>query len=476
MDKNNGKASRADQSALLFDFSGKRVLIIGMARSGIMAARLLLEKGARPVINDIKDAAAFGDKLDSLKGLPIEWRLGEDPLALLHGCDALVISPGVPIDSPAVEKARALGIYMIGELELAAQYAKGLMIGVTGTNGKTTTVTLLGEIFKAAGKRVFVSGNIGTPLSQTAMASADGDVLVTEVSSFQLESIDRWHAKAAAVLNVTEDHLIRHYTMENYIRLKRRVFENQTCEDLAVLNADDPICAAMAEGLPARVRFFSRLAEVENGAFVRDGRMILRDGSRMTDLIDTEEIGIPGPHNLENAMAAALIAWEEGVDEQVIADTLRAFKGVEHRIEFVRELDGVRYINDSKGTNPDSTVKAVDTMKRPTVIILGGYDKHVSFKSLADRIVSSPYIKKVIVLGACAPQLIRELGEAGVSGITRVQTFEEAVEQARFMAQPGWNVLLSPACASFDMFSCFEERGERFKELVRGFVSALGEG
>lgn len=451
---------------LPFDYSGKRVLVVGMARSGVDASRLLLRLGAVPLLNDRKDAQALGNQLNCLKDTKAEWHLGEDPVPLLSTADVLLISPGVPIDSPVVLKAKEMGIYTIGELEFAAQQAQGLLIGVTGTNGKTTTVTLLGEIFKAAGRIAYVSGNIGTPFSQTAMVSQPEDVLVTEISSFQLESIDTFHPRAAAVLNVTEDHLIRHYTMDNYIAMKRRVFENQNADDIAVLNADDPICVQMAEGLAARIAWFSRLRQDLPGAFVRDGQIFIRWDGNETPVCPAKDVYIPGAHNLENAMAASVIAFTLGVPASVIADTLRTFRGVEHRIEFVRELDGVRYINDSKGTNADSTVKAIDTMTTPTVLILGGYDKHVSFEGLARHIIASPQIEHTVLLGATADQLENELRQVGYTHITRAASFEEAVRLSRSLAKKGGAVLLSPACASFDMFSCFEERGERFKELV----------
>ena len=455
-----------------FNYQGKRVLVIGMARSGVQAAHLLIRHGALPVLNDIKRRDAFGTALDSLNDQPVEWRLGEDPVKLLDEADALIISPGVPIDSPAVLEAQKRGIYMAGELELAAQFAEGTLIGITGTNGKTTTVTLLDTMFKEAGMSSWLSGNIGTPFSLVAQSARPGDMLVTEVSSFQLESIDTFHPRAAAVLNVTEDHLIRHYTMECYIAMKRRIFENQKAGDLAVLNRDDPICVSMAEGLKARIAWFSRKGEVEQGAFVRDGQLTVRLDGNEWALLPVEEIGIPGPHNLENAMAAAVIAMDLNVPPEAAARTLRAFKGVEHRIEFVRELDGVRYINDSKGTNPDSTVKAVDTMNRPTVLILGGYDKHVSFEPLARHIAESPQIAELVIIGATKEQLRRELAAAGTVTPHEAETFEDAVTLCRQLAKPGWNVLLSPACASFDMFTCFEERGERFKAIVNGWTGA----
>ncbi len=453
-----------------YQFQGKRVLVIGMARSGVQAARLLSAHGAFPILNDLKNREAFGDALAPLDGVPAEWRLGESPLPLLENADALVISPGVPIDSPAVLRARELGLYVIGELELASRFAQGTLIGVTGTNGKTTTVTLLDTMLREAGLTSWLSGNIGTPFSLTALSSRPGDMLVTEVSSFQLESVDQFHPRAAAVLNVTEDHLIRHYTMACYIAMKRRIFENQTAGDLALLNGDDPICVGMAEGLAARVAWFSRQKEVAQGAFVRDGAIIVRLNDREYRLCPADEVGIPGPHNLENAMAAATLALDLGAAPDAVVHALRTFRGVEHRIEYVRTLDQVRYINDSKGTNPDSTVKAIDTMKAPTVLILGGYDKHVSFRGLAEHIARSPQIAALVVLGATKAQLLSELAEAHTVQPQAADSFEDAVSLARRLAQPGWNVLLSPACASFDMFTCFEERGERFKSIVNGWT------
>lgn len=447
-------------------YLGKRVLVVGMARSGVGAALLLCKLGATPVLNDIKPREAFGDKLDELNNLPVEWRMAEDPVPLLDECDMLIISPGVPIDSPVVLAAKAKDKYMIGELEFAAQNAQGALLAITGTNGKTTTVTLLGEIFKAAGKLAFVAGNVGYPLSLAAMESRREDVLIAEVSSFQLESVDTFHPVAAAVLNVTEDHLIRHYTMDNYIALKKRVFENQTPQDVAVLNFDDPICYAMAEGQKAQIAWFSRLSQVDQGAFVENGNVTVRWKGEEKTICRADEIKIPGPHNLENALAAVMIAYVRGVPAPVIRHALRTFPGVEHRIEKVRDLDGVEYINDSKGTNADSTIKAVDTMRAPTVLILGGYDKHVSFKALAEHIRQSPQIADVVLIGATAPQLEKELLAADYHHISHAKTLEEAVALSRSLAVPGGNVLLSPACASFDMFSDYEQRGRVFKDIV----------
>ena len=447
-------------------WEGRRVLIVGMARSGIALAQLLAREGARVTVNDMKTLDAFGDKLDILKALPIQFRLGEDGLDALKDQDMLIISPGVPIDAPIVQAARAMNIAVSGELEIASRLIKGNMVAVTGTNGKTTTVSLLGAIFRAAGKIAHVAGNIGYPLSAAAMESKYDDAVVAEVSSFQLETTDTFHPMAAAVLNVTEDHLNRHGTMEVYTALKRHIFDAQDETDFAVLNGDDPACLKMADGLKAQVMLFSRLREVEQGAFLRDGQIVIRLKGQERVICKAEEVKIPGPHNLENAMAAACIAYARGVQGPIIRHVLRTFQGVEHRIEFVREVDGVRYINDSKGTNSDSTIKAVQSMQAPTVLILGGYDKHVSFASLAEEIQKTPLIQHCVLMGATADQLHRQLTEAGYTAIHRATSLEEAIGICRSLSRPGGNVLFSPACASFDMFADYEARGRIFKELV----------
>ena len=449
-------------------FAGEKVLVVGMARSGVAAAQLLCAHGATPVLNDLKPLAAFGEKLAELDALPCEWRLGEDPVALLAHVDRVVISPGVPIDAPIVRACKARGVPLMGELELASRLAKGTIAAVTGTNGKTTTVTLLGEIFQNAGRIAHVAGNVGYPLSAAAMKSRAEDVLVTEVSSFQLETIETFHPKVAALLNVTEDHLNRHGTMAEYVRMKKRLFENQTAADTAVLNADDELCRDIGEDIAAhtRVLWFSRKSEPEQGAFVRAGKIILRMEGAERAVCDAQEVRIPGPHNLENALAAVCCAGAMGVPAPVIRHSLRTFAGVEHRIEFTRELDGVRYVNDSKGTNTDSTIKAVQSMKTPTTIILGGYDKHVSFAPLAAEIANTPLIEHVVLIGQTAPQIEDALRAVGYAAVTNAADMTDAVHKARALTGPGGCVLLSPACASFDMFDDYEQRGRVFKQIV----------
>ncbi|HNX62101.1 MAG TPA: UDP-N-acetylmuramoyl-L-alanine--D-glutamate ligase [Candidatus Limiplasma sp.] len=444
----------------------KRVLLVGMARSGIAAAELLLNHGAIPILYDAKKAESFGDELASLRGTACEFHLGEDPFLLMENADLVVISPGVPIDAPIAKAARENGIPLIGELELGYALSQGELLAVSGTNGKTTTVTLLGKMFENAGRVTYVAGNIGYPLSAAALNSKKGDVIVAEVSSFQLESIKTFHPCVAALLNITEDHLNRHGTMEQYIRMKQRIFENQTEDDIAVLNMDDPVLFKMAEKIKARVAFFSRTREVENGACVENGKIIWRWDGIVKPICDADQILIPGPHNLENALAATAMASARGVPPAVIRHTLQSFTGVEHRIEKVRVLEGITYINDSKGTNVDSTIKAVQSMKAPTVLILGGYDKHTDFMPLCREMLASGMIRHTVVMGETARQITQTLEEAGYQSVTQAFSLEDAVQKARSFAVSGGNVLLSPACASFDMFQDYEERGRIFKQIV----------
>ena len=447
-------------------YSGKRVLVVGMARSGVAAAKLLHKAGAKVVINDNKTAEQLGDALQPLSGLDIEYKLGCPAAECLAGLDAMIISPGIPDTAGFVVKAKEMGIYVTGELEMAYQLSSGEMVAITGTNGKTTTVSLLGEIFRNAGRTTHVVGNIGYPYSAAGFDSTDSDMFVCEVSSFQMETAETFHPRCGALLNITEDHLNRHGTMENYALTKMRMFANMTAEDVAVFNADDPALKPYIPMVKAQVMLFSRKEEVENGAFVRDGIIMTCWNGVETVICPADELYIPGPHNLENALAAACMATASGVAADVIAHTFRTFTGVEHRIEFVRELDGVRWINDSKGTNVDSTIKAIQTMNRPTVIILGGYDKPCDFTPMVKEMLASDYIREAVLIGVTADQIERQCRENGYTAIHRAGTFEGAISQCRALAKDGWNVLLSPACASFDMFPDYEARGRIFKALV----------
>ena len=450
--------------------NGKRILVVGMARSGCAAAELLLSHGAIPILSDTRKADAFGDILNPFKDTVCELRLGEDPTKLIGEVDGIVISPGVPIDAPLVTLAKEHGIPLIGELELAFSLLQGEVLAVTGTNGKTTTVTLLGKIFENMGQQSYVAGNIGYPLSAVALTSKKTDIVVTEVSSFQLESIKTFRPHVAAVLNISEDHLNRHGTMAQYTKLKQRIFENQRETDIAVLNLDDPLVAKMAGKIKSKVMYFSRTQPVEEGAYIKDGKIIWTSGGVKKIICDADKVLIPGDHNLENALAATAMAAAMGVPAPIIRHTLQIFTGVEHRIERVRVLKGVVYINDSKGTNVDSTVKAVKSMNAPTVLIFGGYDKHTDFTPLAREIAMSPHIAHVVTIGQTAKQIRVTLEENGYQSITDAYSMEDAVKKSSQLAAVGGNVLLSPACASFDMFRDYEHRGTVFKELVNALT------
>ena len=435
----------------------KTALIVGMAKSGIAAARLLYENGYRVIINDMKPE--IKGLFDALSGIAYEVRLGDDPMDLLDGVDLLIPSPIIPFFRLFIVEAKRRGIEVISEIELGYRYSKADFVCITGTNGKTTCTTLTGEIFKAAGRKTFVLGNIGVAISAYAMETKPGDVIVAETAALQLEGNVRFHAKAAGVCNITPDHIDRFGSMEKYIAAKAKIFDNQTGDDFAVLNYDDPIVRDFEKLTPAHVLFFSRKAEVPEGMYMDGDTIMLRWAGKDTPFMDRKEIYIPGGHNLENAMLCALLALSQWIDAEVIRETLRTFKGVEHRIEFVCERSGVRYINDSKGTNPDSTVKAIEAMDRPTVLILGGYDKHTGFEEVFDALPGS-HVKACVVLGQTADEIMETAKRHG---------FENICYRCRDLAEPGDNVLLSPACASWGMFDNYEQRGRVFKDIVRKF-------
>ena len=444
-----------------------KALIVGMAKSGIGAAKLLTSVGWEVVINDKK--TEIPGLSESLADVPVIWRLGEEPQSLFDGVSLIVISPIIPMTVPFVREAQARGIEVISEIELGYRYSHAEFVCITGTNGKTTCTALTGEIFKAGGRHTFVLGNIGVAITEHALDTREGDVVVAETAGLQLEGNVLFHARAAGVCNITEDHLDHFGTMENYIAAKCKIFDHQTADDIAVLNYDDPVVRDMACLTPARVLYFSRKGEVPRGMFVRDGEVIYRDENGEYPLIRADEIKIPGGHNLENAMLSSLLALGMGISADAVRETLRSFPGVEHRIEFVREVDGVRYINDSKGTNPDSTIKAIQAMTRPTVLILGGYDKHSDFHELFEHFRGST-LKAIVVLGETKQKILDTARDTGYLGYCHATgTFEDAVSCARTLAASGDAVLLSPACASWDMFDNFEQRGRVFKEIVNRF-------
>lgn len=438
-----------------------------MARSGISSARLLIEKGAVPVLYDAKHISEFPEgTFDEFSGKAV-FALGALANAAAAGADMVVLSPGVPTGLDFIKKAKEQGKPVIGEIELGYLFSAARIVAVTGTNGKTTTTALTGEIFKNAGYTAYVLGNIGTPITEYASKTKAGDIIVAETAALQLETIEKFVPRACAVLNITEDHLNRYGTMENYTAAKRRIFENQTQADFCVLNYDNDITRLMGDKPRSQIIWFSRQVKPNSGVFIEHGDILSAEPDGVHFICKAGEVRIPGPHNLENAMAATALARCYGISESVIRETLAEFSGVEHRIEFVREYEGVRYINDSKGTNPDATEKAAAAMDRPTVLILGGYDKQSGFEALLKGLGAQ--IKYIVAIGQTQQKILRDAKAAGFLNIREAGGFEEAVVMARGIAKEGWNVLLSPACASYDMFTDFEQRGAVFKSIVNSF-------
>lgn len=449
------------------ELKGKRVLVVGAGKSGMAAARFLVGKGSRTVLTDTREADKFGGQLDGLMASGVEPALGGYP-AVKNAFDLLVMSPGVPLDIPPVEEARESGIPVIGELELACRFARSPILAVTGTNGKTTTTTLVGEIFKDAGYRTLVAGNIGIPLVELVESYGPRDVIVAEVSSFQLETIQEFRPRVAVILNLTPDHLDRHGDMEGYAAAKGRISENQQKGDFLVLNYDDGQAREMTGRGRGDVIFFSRLHTLDEGVFVQHSHITVSLGGVKKQVMDVGKLQIPGAHNLENALAATAACRAMGIPEETIAGTLARFTGVAHRLEFVAEIDGVKYINDSKGTNPDASIKAVEAYDGPLVLIAGGKNKGNDFGEFTR--LASTKTRAMVVLGQCADEMAKAAAGAGIKNILRAETFRDAVLLASSAARRGDIVLLSPACASWDMFNNFEERGDLFKQIVRELI------
>jgi UDP-N-acetylmuramoylalanine--D-glutamate ligase len=457
---------------LVTELEGKHVTVVGLARSGESATRLLLEVGARVTIADTKDEAQLAEMLERLDRAKLTVRVGVECGSSLEGADLVVISPGVPLRSPLLVAARRCGVPVIGELELASWFLTTPIVAITGTNGKSTTVTLIGEMLKRSGMRAFVGGNLGTPLSEAATAErrAHGvspyDYVVAEVSSFQLETIKRFRPWFAAVLNITTDHMDRYETVEEYVEAKARIFENQTERDLALLNLDDERVAALRPRVRGRVwglaRSDLRRHGIEEGVWW-DGQEVIAAVDGRTEVIcRREEIRLPGAHNLANAMAATAAGLACRCPVPTIRETLRTFPGIEHALEMVRERRGVRFINDSKGTNVDAVLKALESFDGPIVLIAGGRDKGGDFERLREAVRRR--VTHLILIGEAAPRLHEALRDC--RQIIRAPSLKAAVEEAASVAPAGSVVLFSPACASFDMFVDYRDRGRQFKQLV----------
>lgn len=447
------------------ELKNKRVLVVGLGKSGIAAARFLKARGAQVTVSDIRPAGVIPE-LPALLDAGIMVETGSHGLLTFRRQDLIVVSPGVPTNTPELVKVRAFGIPIIGELELGSEFLKGQVVAITGSNGKTTTTTLIGEILKASGRQTLVGGNIGRPVVDMVAQATAESWSVLEVSSFQLETIQSFRPRIAVVLNITPDHLDRHGSFEAYASAKTRITENQTAEDLLVLNAEDEPTKLVAAKTRAQIYWFSPRRQVKQGAFVHGESIFFRsrEGGPAEPILPTGEIPLAGAHNVENALAAVCAARLAGVEPEVIRRAVAGFHAVEHRLEFVRELDGVRYFNDSKATNVDATQKAVEAFAGGIWLILGGKDKNSDYSTLAPLLRKR--VKAVITIGSAAEKIETQL--AGVVKIEKAETMERAVALARQHATAGDTVLLAPACSSFDQFDNYEHRGRVFKELVRG--------
>ena len=443
----------------------KKVLVFGSGISGIGASRLLEEMGKEVILYD-GNTSLDPEKIKNQIGenTKAEVVLGELSEEVMAALEMVVMSPGVPTDLPVVNKMREMGIKISGEIELAYTYGKGDVLAITGTNGKTTTTALLGEIMANYKESVFVVGNIGNPYTTEVLGMNEDSVAVAEVSSFQLETIHEFRPRVSAILNITPDHLNRHHTMEAYIAAKEDIAKNQTAEDTCVLNYEDEVTRKFGEKVSAKVLYFSSQRKLEKGIYLEDGNIIFNDGEPQV-LCHVNELKLLGTHNHENVMAASAMALAYGVPMDVVRKTVKEFAGVAHRIEFVCEKNGVAYYNDSKGTNPDAAIKGIQAMNRPTVLIGGGYDKDSTYEEWIEAFDGK--VTHFVLLGQTKEKIAQAARNCGFENIVLVETFEEAVETCARLARPGDAVLLSPACASWGMFKNFEERGDKFKELVK---------
>src|SRR5437660_5216221 len=447
----------------MMELRGKRVLVVGLGKSGVGSALFLRLRGARVTVSDTKTEDELRAEIPILLDHGITVETGEHGERTFHGQDLIVVSPGVSVDALPIVQARTSGEPIIGEIELAAQFLPGRIVAITGSNGKTTTTTLTGEILSAGGLPTLVGGNIGTPAISLVERAKPDSVIVLEVSSFQLETIQTFRPKVAVVLNVTPDHLDRHRTLDAYVNAKARIFENQQPRDFAVLNMDDPTCVAMGPRTRAQVFWFSRQKEMALGACVRDGMIVFRDGTGEREVLPVADIPLKGLHNLENVLAAVCAGALMGCAPEKIRQAVREFKAVEHRLEFVATIRGVDYYNDSKATNVDATIKALESFPANIHLILGGKDKGSDYTVLNGLLQKR--VKRVYTIGAAAEKI-----ESQIKGVEVVhaETLENALRKANAVAQAGDVVLLAPACASFDQFKNYEQRGQVFKEIVRG--------
>ncbi len=453
--------------ANLNNIKNKRVLIVGLGRSGIAAAQAMLRLQAQVAIQDVKKEEDIDAQLCAfLRGQGVTCYFNQIPPDMSE-FDMLILSPGVSPELPFIVEAEQKGVEIVGELEIAFRIGSGNYVAITGTNGKTTTTTLVGEIFKAAGRKTYVVGNIGTAVISASVDAEEDSWLVTETSSFQLETTKYFKPAVSAILNLTPDHLNRHHTMKEYGRAKARIFANQREDGYLIINYDDKTCYRLAADCRAKVIPFSRQEELQLGAFIKAGRIVIKEEEgNIIDICAADQLKIIGAHNLENALAAAAIAYFSGIDPKTIGSSITAFGGVEHRLEFCGEIEGVKYYNDSKGTNVDAAVTALKAVEKNILLIAGGDAKGQEF----DEFVSAfgGRVKKLILLGRDAHFIQEAADRQGFTDYVYCRDMDECVKRAYEMAVPGDTVLLSPACASWDMYDNFEQRGRHFKQCVNG--------
>jgi len=447
------------------DLFGKKALVCGMATSGISAAKLLRSKGAIVTLQDLKEEEKFDIDLNKIKSLGIDLFLGKNPDEIVGDFDLMVISPGLDLELSFIRKAMELGVEVIGEFELGARFCKAPILAITGTNGKTTTTALLGKIVASYHKDSQVVGNIGIAFTEKCENISENSICVAEVSSFQLESSPDFNPNVAAILNITPDHLDRHKTFENYANVKASIAKNHTSSDYLILNYDDNNCQRIAKTVKSRVIFFSSTNILEEGVYLKNGEYIcLKLDGEEYDVAHIDELKVLGKHNHENVMAAVLMAYLAKIPLAHIRREIIDFGGVEHRIEYVTTINDIEFYNDSKGTNSDASEKSIEAMKRPIVLIGGGYDKNADFTDWIKKFRGR--VKEFVILGEVKEKIARTCDDVGFKNYTLVDSFEVAVNLAYEKANSGDCVLLSPACASWDMFKSFEERGEIFKSLI----------
>ncbi len=446
------------------ELKDKNVLILGLAVSGVSTAKALDKLGSKVTVTDMKTKEELEEQLAELKGIDINYVLGSNDVNL-NDIDLIVKSPGIPVDIPLIIDALNKEIEVITDIELAYRLSNNKFVAITGTNGKTTTTALTGELIKNAGLKSHVTGNIGVGVLWETVNSDEDDIFVIEASSFQLESTKYFKPKVSVITNITPDHLNWHKTFDNYVEAKKKVFINQQNDDYTILNYDDLLLREVGKDLSSNLIYFSASNKLDRGVYVDDFQIVVNDGVRAVKIMDCRDIKIPGKHNLENALAVVSIGWALEINNDIIATTLKEFEGVEHRIEYVDSISDISFYNDSKGTNPDASIKAIEAIKEPIILIAGGMDKGGSFEEFVDRFDNK--VKALVLLGETKEKIKETAISKCFSNIYIVDSIEEAVNKSFELAVPGDNVLLSPACASWDMFKSYEERGRIFKQAVK---------